>query len=215
MASPGRQALVRVMSDATPTVLSNQSCTAVAGSGNTIYEIDNRTMRYWSKDYDVVVEVDTGGGYAPVTSGFLIQHCGGRIHFATALDPGDDVRVSGRYVVVVTAAKVADASIAVNGESIDVSTFGNNGWRDRIAGLADATGTLTGFYDVDNLFQDRMLDAEEVIIEFDADTTDTDSPWLAVYAMLNSQELQGVVSGAVDSTVGWESNGHLIVEPKP
>ena len=67
---------------------------------------------------------------------------------------------------------------------------------------------------MNNLFQDKILEAKPVIIEMDFDSTNEDGEVFAVYARLNSHEVSSAVDGAVGATVGWESDGAITIDVK-
>ena len=43
-------------------------------------------------------------------------------------------------------------------------------------------------------------------------TSKDDPEFFAVYAVLESQELSAAVEGAVETSVGWQSDGELLIE---
>lgn len=205
MALPGKHAAVRVMSKSS-TAFNGEVTTANAE--RTIYTIDDRDLRYWDRDVSITV---TRGGSTVPPSEYRIQHAGGRIHFRTQQDAGTIVTVSGAYVSVVTAVETREFTITLDRELTDVTVFESEGWRERLAGVGGATGTLSGFYNADNLFTDRLLAQEPLVLELQPDGAN-DGEVFSLYVVMESQELSAAVEGAVETSVPWESDGEILIE---
>lgn len=205
MALPGKKARLRVMSSAAPVAFSSE---ATSSTDQVVYTIDDRDKRYWDRNTPVVVEVNGN----PPAVGYRIQHAGGKIHFKEALDPGDTVTVDGAYVTVTTAVEVREYTLSINSEIIDVTWLNPalDGFRERIAGIIDASGTLSGFYNVNNLLQDKILAQAPTVLELEAN--DDLDEIIAFYVYLESHELQAAIEGAVGTSVGWQSDGDILVE---
>jgi hypothetical protein len=206
MAIPGKKARIRVMSSAAPIAFSDE---ATSSDDEIVYTIDDRDKRYWSVDTPIEVERNTV--VVPVSE-YRVQHAGGRIHFHEAQDPGDVITVSGAYVTVTTAVEVRDYSLSLNSEIVDVTWLNPDleGFRERLANIIDATGTLSGFYNVNNLLTDKILQQRPTVIEMQADADEDEI--FAVYAFLESEELSAAIEGAVETSVGWQSSGEILVE---
>lgn len=205
MALPGKHAAVRVMSD-TSTPFTNEATTANAG--RTIYTIDDRSRRYWDRDTALTVTLD---GQPVPRAEYRIQHAGGRIHFREPQDAGAVVTVSGAFVSVVTAVQTREFTLTLDRELDDVTVFESAGWRERLAGVGGAAGTLSGFYDADNLFTDRLLQQKPLVLELQPDGAN-DGEVFSMYVVMESQELAAAVEGAVETSVSWESDGEILVE---
>jgi hypothetical protein len=206
MATAGKNARIRVMSDAAPVTFTNEATTANAT--RTEYKITNPVKKYWDKGTPVVVTVTPAS-----TISRWVRHAGGVVVFDQPLDVGATVTVSGAYVTTALAAEVSEYNVTLANPTTDVSVLEVEGRR-KISTYTDATGTITGFYNVDNLLQDKILEAKPVIIEMDFDSTNEDGEVFAVYARLNSHEVSSAVDGAVGATVGWESDGAITMDAK-
>lgn len=201
------------MSDAAPVPFTNEATTADAE--RIAYRITDRTKRYWNREDDVIVETSPDGDtWTPITTGYRIAHAGGRIVFYAAQPVGTQVRVSGEFVAVTTAVETREYSMAINNATEDATVLEGDGSRVRVYTIQDATGTLSGFYNVNNLIQDRLLDRKTLVIELDFDSTDLDGEYYAFYALIPSKELATAVEGLVTTAVSWESDGDILVEPK-
>lgn len=206
MATVGRNARLYVTSNAAPIAFTNEATTA--NTGRTEFKITNRTKRHWDKETPVVVTV------TPVSAiPRHVRHAGGVIVFDEPLPAGTTVTVSGKHVTTALAAEISEYSVNFANTTVDVSVLEVSGRR-KNSTYTDATGTITGFYNVDNLLQERMLDPKPVVIEMDFDSTKVGGEIFAVYARLNSHEITSVVDGAVGTTVGWESDGAVSVDVK-
>ena len=214
MAIAGKSARVRVMNTTSPSAFTNQATTA--DSTNTRYTITNDTFRYWSRLTPVTVErsTDSGATWTAVTSGFRIGHAGGVVLFDAAQDPTHQIRVSGQYVTVTTAALVREYTFAINDQIENRTSFDDEGWHRKMITLIDASGTLTGFYDVDNFLQDRILAGTPLVIELDYDSEDASGEYLSFYALLSSHEAMAAVAGLVDTSVPWETDDEVFVVQK-
>ena len=212
MALAGRNAAIRVMSDVS-TPFTNAAMDQLDIDGRE-WEITNRAHRYWSRTAALTVEVfDTGTStWVAAPARTRVAHAGGRVYF---VDPQDDVRVSGQFVTTTAALEVQEYSVTLNADLIDVTNFSSQGWREKIQGIRDANGNLSGFYNANNLLTDRLLDAESLVVELDVADDDPTGEELYFYARLNSDELQAAVEGAVGASVSWESDGEVSIELKP
>ena len=210
MAIPGKYALVYVQNDDAPIEANDEP---MSTTDNLVFSIDDRNKRHWSRDFPVVVEEESSPGVWDVVDvgRYRVQHAGGRIHFHETQPL--DVRVSMYYVTVSVAAGANDYSVTIGSEMIDTTEFASGGWRERMAGLVDATGSIGGFYLVNNFYQDRILQQESLVLEFYADQRETEV--LSFYAYLESKELAAAVEGAVGTSISWQSDGDILVDQVP
>lgn len=205
MALPGKHAAVRIISQ-TSTPFTDEATTPDATF--TIYTIDDRELRYWDRDVPIVVERD---GVVVPPAEYRIQHAGGRIHFREAQDPAAVITVSGAWFAVVTAVECREFTLSLEREITDVTVFESNGWRERLAGVGGATGTVSGFYNANNLFTPRLLAQKPLVLELQPDAANNGEIF-ALYVVMSSQELSAAVEGAVETSVPWESDGEILIE---
>lgn len=115
-----------------------------------------------------------------------------------------------------TVAELNDANFAINGESIDVSVFGNAGWRDRITGLRDATINISGFYAPTDATGQAALRAgilagtqvDDVTVL--ADSAVATSGFTGNF-FVSSFEISPAVTNAVEVSITLESTGAITV----
>jgi hypothetical protein len=210
LAIPGKKARIRVMGTDSNSFLDEPT---TANSDRTIFTITDRDKRYWDRSVDIVVHSPDLSTVVP-PSEYRIQHAGGRIHFREPRPTGEDVWVSGAWVNVTTAAQANEYTISMEQEIVDVTWFNPdaNGFRERMANLHTASGSLSGFYHVDELLSGRILSQQATVIEMQPNADDDDHLF-AVYAFLNSDEINPSVEGAVEFSVSWDSDGEILVEP--
>lgn len=197
------------MSTGSPVAFTDEATSDSAG--RTIYTITDRAKKYWSRAAAVTVKVDSSVVGA---STYRIQHAGGKIHFFAARTEGAVVEVSGEYVAVTAAAQTREYSLNINSALEDVTTLDDGGFRKRLPTIVGASGTLSGFYDVNNLLQARLIAGTPLVVEMDPDNSDNSGTMFACYALLSTKELQAAVEGAVGATVSWESDGDILYEAK-
>jgi hypothetical protein len=208
MATPGKRAQIKIMSAATPIGFINEAMTGDVTK--TIYTINDQTKKYWSKSAPVLIEESSDGiNWLPTTGQYVIEYAGGKITFTVPRAPGTLIRADGEYVTTTNWAEVTDYSMAIGNQLIDVTTFDSNGFRNRLPNLVEATGTVTGFYAETNLYNDRVLAGESVVIELLPDRTLTNV--FAFYAFLESEELQAAIEGAVGVSIPYQSDGEIFV----
>ena len=213
MAKAGKNARIKVMSDASAVPFTSEATTADASRIE--YRITNRTKRYWSRTTPVVVETSPNGStWTVVTSGYRIAHAGGKIMFYVPRATGTQVRVSGAFVAVTTVAEVREYTMSGTNALVDVTVLESDGWRKQLSTIRGASGSLTGFYNVNNLLQDKLLSGTALVVELDVDSSDNNGEYFAFYALLASQELSVAVDGAVGTSVPWESDGDILIEAK-
>ena len=147
---PGYKASVYVTGS--PSVPFTNTVLTNAG-GNTAYYIASTNQRYLDPTQPITVQVAPDGvTWGTVTSGFIIQACGGIVTFAIALTgSAPAVRISGSYLPVSQAVQAKSIDIQNTVDILDATTFASGGWKVKIAALASATYKLSqwqvdGFY---------------------------------------------------------------------
>lgn len=219
MAIPGKNARLKVMNEDAPVGFADKAMSADAEYKT--YAIDDTDKRYWSRDADIVVKKNAE---TVDPSEYKVQHAGGLIHFKTAQGSEDTITASGEFVTVSTAAYVREYTLNISANLEDTTwlkptteedpTYTGAGYRNRTPTLTEASGSLSGFYDVDNYFQERLLSGKPLVIEMDTDGPNTNGDFFAVYAYLENKELSPAVEGVVGQSVSWQSDGQLLVEGK-
>lgn len=177
----------------TPTSMTAQACTT---SDNTTYQISNTAMRVWSPTATITVLVS---GVAQSPTLYTLDRLRGRITFtSTAVRT---VTVTGTYLPMATAAKTRMFSYTLMNTLLDDTAFQET-WITRIAGLFDASGTLGRRWTVDTFFQDALLNADLLVLEFHTDTAVAAD--LIAWARISKAAIQSAIEGLVEEDVEWQ-----------
>ena len=136
MATAGKNARIRVMSDAAPVAFTDEATTANAT--RTEYKITNPVKKYWDKGTPVVVTVTPAS-----TTSRWVRHAGGVVIFDQPLDVEATVTVSG-VCHHGTNREVSEYNVTLANPTTDVSVLEVE--ERRKYPPTDATGTITGFY---------------------------------------------------------------------
>lgn len=195
MATPGRKALVKV--SGAPVTLANAATTA--DGARFAYTITNVAQRVLDHSAAVTVETSPDGTNWSAASGYTLDRLFGRVIFGTARPTGTQVRVSGKYVPMTTAAEAKGFSQTATAKNDDASVFGDTFVR-RDQVQRDITGSLNSFRTTDKYFDDALTAGNPVVIEFALDGTVISRAW----ALLNSEQIQAAVDSLIEQDVEWE-----------
>lgn len=207
MAYAGKKALVKISGD--PVAFTDEPTTANAGL--TVFQITDATKQVWALDIAITVERSTDGGVTwvaldPTTDGYTLQRLTGSVIFANARNAGTEIRVSGQYLPMSTAAECHEWDSTINGDLIDVTRFQSD-WTEKIQGLKSAEGSLSRWWNIDTYFTDSLIAGKPVVIELYAqDSFEPDKIW----AILTSDEMSAAVDGAVEDEVSYESTDEML-----
>lgn len=108
-----------------------------------------------------------------------------------------------------TIAEMNNASVAVNGENIDVTAFGSS-WRSRIQGLKDISLDVSGFYNStdtngQSAARNAMVNGTDLYARVLLDGTT--SNYIQTQAFLGSYDISASVDGAVEVSMSIEGSG--------
>ena len=113
-------------------------------------------------------------------------------------------------------AELSEASMTINGELLDPTSFDSDGWREKLAGIRDANISISGFYKPDDA--DGQAALREAVL---AGTKISDFTYLAdkdvatsgfkCDAYVASFEANSTVGGLVTLSVSLESDGEIAV----
>ncbi len=122
----------------------------------------------------------------------------------------------GKYALVQvgvsTASLINDATFAINGEIVDISAFGEQGFRRTLQNLIDADITISGFYDPDDTdgqvaLRSAVLNQDSVNVSVLPDGTSG----FSCDAFVESFEVTTGVEGAVEVSISMQSDGEITV----
>lgn len=106
--------------------------------------------------------------------------------------------------------KTEECTLSFNGEIIDVTTLGGNGWRSKLQGLKDWTISVTPLFESGNSGLDILRDAfftgdGNLYIRYDIDGTSSNR--VSGIVMIESQEMPSNLSDAQKMPVSLQGNG--------
>lgn len=206
MAIIGKNTRIKATSADAPIPFNNEATTANAE--RTEYTITNKTKRYWDKGTKVTVTIEPA-----YHEHYYIEHAGGKIVFDKPLPGGSTVNVSGAFVTTSLVAECRECSIAMSNPASDTTVYEIPGRRKQ-ATIPEASGTLTGFYNVNDNLKDFMFEGRPIIIEADFDSLDGAGEIFCCYAILDSNEVRTAIADPVGKTASWQSDGPLRVLAK-
>jgi hypothetical protein len=201
----GKDAAVYVTSSPSVLMASFQATTT---SDRYTYSITNQVYRYWDPNATVQVQVN---GAAPGV-GYKVQHCGGKLIFASQLAPGDVVTVKCNYFPYSKVAGANTATLTLEREMIKDTRLGDSCQR-VIPGPKNATISLEQAW-TDATFYGMLTSGRLVgIVVHDAGTYNVDStaggPRYECYGYVKSDQAKLEASGIMGETVEFESAGEI------
>jgi hypothetical protein len=200
----------------TPTTFTEEATTET--TANTVFQVTDATKRIWDPATAVVVEVDPDGvsGFDPADpADYSLDYLFGKVTFSPALGASAVVRVSGKYLPMLSVAEPRGLSIDQVNTLHDVSTIGT-AYRKKLAGLIDDTGSIdsldTGSTDIDSgggtvktleLLRNSTPKLLEIVFG---------SLIYRAWVTLSGLPVKAPFDGVVESTVEWEASPQLTTE---
>jgi hypothetical protein len=211
MATAGYLATIKL--GGTPTTLTNEATTDAGDHNN--YQITAATKRVLDTATAVVVEVDAdgagGGGYAvadPTT--YALDYLTGKVTFAVAKPAAALVRVSGKYIPLLTVATAHNFDAEWGREEIDCGAYGDAAGK-VIAGRQVASGTLEVY---ESLVTDHDAGAGALTLAgivgtngaafLDWQPAGTGNHFRA-WAHLSTASVKAALNSAVGATLKWRA----------
>jgi hypothetical protein len=130
-----------------------------------------------------------------------------------------DVRASGRYLPLLPVAQCKETTVSLARDMLDTTTFDSGCARSRMAGLASASGSVSGLFvgteDIDpGAGTRRLLDTIQagvpVVVE---SKPGAGAPTFRAFALLESTETTSSVEDLVAGTYAWQSVA--VADPYP
>lgn len=117
--------------------------------GRKVFQITNDVKRFIDPYSSVKVYVDGD----EVTSGFTLYRAGGLVVFDEAVDAGDDVTISGKYIPMTAIASAKSISYELTQSTEDVTTFGTGAcgsrWGSNAASMRQGSGSIEVLFDAE------------------------------------------------------------------
>ena len=138
------------------------------------------------------------------TADYLINRLNGRVTYPTATVRV--IKISGNYYPMSVAAYAKSASDNKNCDILDITKFGNQ-YKNRLAGLKSASGTVEHINVIDDYFKDALTAGDPIVIEHRTASSNTPDRF---WALLESTEMSAAVEGLQSETVSWISKNSWI-----
>jgi hypothetical protein len=199
MAISGRVGAVFMQTATAPLVFTNKPTTGDAEYKR--YRINDLNKRYWDKTFPTTVTVNG----TPVTSGFELEHCGGFVVFQTALQPEDEVKISGRSITVAQRGGFFNWSCELSTELSDVTTFQSDGWKEHLPTMKGFTASAESYWG-DSEFSKSV--GKEVIIALYIDNGLSKKRYEG-YAVISSDSIETAVDDVINESIEFEGTGKL------
>ncbi len=178
-------------------------------SGNhTLYYVNDVTKRLIDVATAVVVQVDTGGGYATVTN-YTLEPTAGIVTFNSANGASDTVRIhTGNYIPL---SKVADATeweLSLESEVKDSSRLGDS-WKSQVVVQLGGNGKFGHIYQ-DNLY---LVDIGSIFTDtlyfmFYVDAANKHG--YVARGFLKSNSVKVAVDDIITEDISFEATGKIV-----
>ena len=187
----------------------DEACGIVAGK---IYEITDRTKRYWDKSNGVVVEDDSSA--ISVSDIESINYLAGQLVLKSTYTPTGAITVTGKYYDVSVICFANTASLSIDPMLEENTTFctaqANDGWKTRQQTLLEGSLTVSGFYDSSDNFSTELLAGTEIIAEYRPDK-DASKAYI-MKAQIDDDSDDSDVQGLVGKSYTFTSVGKVYQE---
>lgn len=170
---------------------------------DTTFTITDATKSMWDDTASFTVEVDDGGGYDPVASGFTINYAIGRVVFDEALGATDTVRVSGKYFTKTEVARAKEWSLDIEKALEDDTEFGSS-WESSIPILGKASGSVKVNWAA-GWFAQLSSTTPRIVLSLQVSTANAIS--YEFQALLAKQGVSASVKGLVEEELAFQSVG--------
>ena len=169
----------------------------------------NTAHRYWDDTSALTIEVSTDGGatWAAAAAGtYSVRYVGGVVTFTT-VDSTREVRVSCKYLAISQVGQAYDWEVSPTVNILDVTTFSGGGWKQKTAGLHDATAKASRYY-LDGTFF-GLLGMRFVVIFYPHFSA---GERYEAFAYLKSDPIKAGVDAVIDEELDWEIDGQLFFQ---
>lgn len=187
----------------TSTATTGEACSVVAGTGGLVYQITDAARRI----IDPSVSPTVYDNAVDVTSAVSLNYLFGRITFGVA--PTTPVTIDCNFMPRHEITETREFSISMNADVPDTTVLDTTGFREKVHGLIDASGSLTaldiGLTDFGGGTLAAWLTSQDSkVLEFNLV-----DEIIRAWAVIESVEPSGSVDGVVELSVGWSLNAQL------
>jgi hypothetical protein len=172
---------------------------------HTTYNAGVVAHRYWDDTSALTVQISTDGGAtwnAPSAGTYSIRYCGGIITFTTA-NAARSVRVTGKYLVISQVGQAHEWEVSPSVNILDVTIFGD-GWKDKTAGIHDATAKASHYF-IDGTFF-GMLGSRFVVVLY---ANFSGGTRFEAYAWLKTVPEKVGVDAVIDEELDFDIDGQM------
>lgn len=166
-----------------------------------VYYITDRSKAYWDKSSPITVKKNG----ATITTGFIIEGCGGFIRFTVPNIVTDAITVSGKSYTMSAAGGFTNWSIDLGADLVDVTTFGSNGWKESQPSLNEWSASAEAFWG-DASFLTSL--GQEMVFSFYVDSGANKYRYEG-YGLLNADGIEVSVDEMIKESIEIKGNGKL------
>ena len=165
--------VAKVLQQGSTTVFTLENMTAVAGSGDTIFQIDDLQLSLWDKD--VAITFFDDGVPINVADIVSIDYLLGRVTFTSAKAEASatSMQVTGSYFPLTELGTAQSFTLTQTAETTDTTDFAtaqaNGGYNTFRQTLATVAIELSQFYSLAASFHDVLVARSELIIQINPD----------------------------------------------
>lgn len=183
----------------TPVALVGEATTEI--ETDRVFQITNPAKRVIDPAQLVNVKID---GVGQADGSYTIDYLFGLITFNAPIAALGVVTIDGAYLPVAAIAEAHEFSLSGGRDMLDSTPFGVDAKR-REAGLLDASGSLSVFDDLSDLYgadtlMDLLLDGTPKLIEIHPAAS---GKFFRLWALFESEELGGSVADLVNATLNF------------
>ena len=167
------------------------------------YQISDASLRYWPPDADIIVELDA----EVITTGFHLERAGGVVVFEEAQAVGAVVTVSGEALTVEPCGGFFNWSIDTEADTVDVTTFESEGWKEFAQTINGWSGNAEAFWGDDN-FASKV--GEIIVVKLFVDAGASQRCFEG-FAVITGDGIEDTVEGIVNESIDLQGTGPLYV----
>lgn len=196
LALAGKRALIRGSEEAV-TLLNAELSTV----DDQTYTFDNELVEALDPTADITVyEAGT-----PTTEEFEVNRLTATITFEEVDANRGNITADIEYLPLSQIAQANEYDYSLSADNADISAFGDE-YVEREQTLLDVTGSLSRWFELDDYFEDLLLDDEILLIEFYSfyDEQEENEPDLKAWVLLDTDDISAVVDGVVEQSVDFE-----------
>lgn len=179
---------------------------AMTDSGDHMrYFITNAAKGYWDLSAPLTVEKSTNGGtsWAAVTTGFIVELCGGNLVFAVSQTTAI-FRVTGKYFTLAAVGGGFNWKLDAENDLLESTDFQSNGWKTYVEGQSSFSGSFEKFWVDGTSLADLGNELIMIVLYIDAGASKIRYEG---YAIIGKNGVETPVDGLVKESIDFTGNG--------